>query len=269
MSDLDEIRADLRAEQDQLDAIVAALPAEQWATPSASPGWTVADQLGHVAYFDATAALAITDQDAFRTTVDDLMQRALGNAEGADDFTLAEFRALEPSGQLARWRANRELLHAASATIDGDTRIGWYGPSMGAKSFLTARLMEVWAHGDDIVQAVGATRPATDRLRHIVQLGFITRGWSYAVRRETPPEGSIRIELSSPSGAAWIFGPDDPTDAVRGSAEEFCLVVTQRANVADTALEATGIARHWLERAQAFAGPPSDARPVGTRGKRI
>ena len=266
MSDLDEIRADLRAEQDELDVIVAALPAEQWATPTASPGWTVADQLGHLTYFDGAAALAITDQDAFRATVDDLMQRALGNAEGADDFTLADFRALEPSGQLSKWRANCALLDSAAATLTGDSRIGWYGPSMGAKSFLTARLMEVWAHGDDIAQAAGAERHPTDRLRHIVQLGFITRGWTYAVRRETPPEGSVRLELSSPSGAAWIFGPDDATDVVRGSAEEFCLVVTQRANVADTALEATGVARHWLERAQAFAGPPSDVRPVGTRG---
>ena len=53
---------------------------------------------------------------------------------------------------------------------------------MGAKSFLTARLMEVWAHGQDIVDTVGARRAPTDRLRHIAQLGFITRGWTYINR---------------------------------------------------------------------------------------
>lgn len=269
MSELDDLRADLHAEQEQLDAIVAATSSEQWSAPTASPRWSVADQIGHLTYFDGTAALAITDQEAFRATVDGLMANAFGTADAADDFTLGAFRALAPPAQLAQWRANRALLDEAAATLREDSRIGWYGPSMGAKSFLTARLMEVWAHGDDIVAAIGTTRPATDRLRHIAQLGYITRGWSYAVRRETPPDGSIRLSLTSPSGATWAFGPDDATDTVTGSAEEFCLVVTQRANLADTALDASGIARHWLERAQAFAGPPSDVRPIGTRGKQI
>lgn len=269
MSDLDDLRDDLRAEQDQLDAIVSGMSPEQWSTPTASPGWSVADQLGHLSYFDGAAALAISDPDAFRASIDDLMQHALGAADGADEFTLGEFRALAPPAQLATWRANRERLDTAAATLDDTSRVAWYGPSMGAKSFLTARLMEVWAHGDDIVQALGATRTATDRLRHISQLGHITRGWSYAVRSETPPEGSIRMELTSPSGATWSFGPNDATDNVVGSAEEFCLVVTQRTNLTDTGLAATGIARHWLERAQAFAGPPSDVRPAGTRGRPI
>ncbi len=266
MNQLEEIRADLRAEQAQLDAIVAVLRPDQWSNPTPSPGWTVADQIGHLTYFDGTAALAVTDPDRFRKSVDDLMQHAVSSPAGAEDFTLGGFRALEPSEQLATWRANRKLLGDAADTLREDSRIGWYGPSMGAKSFLTARLMEAWAHGDDIAQAVGAVRPATDRLRHIAQLGFITRGWSYSVRGETPPEGSIRLELTSPSGAVWTFGSDDATDSVRGSAEEFCLVVTQRTNLVDTALAASGIARHWLERAQAFAGPPSDVRPTGTRG---
>jgi uncharacterized protein (TIGR03084 family) len=256
MSDLADLRLDLLAEQAALDAIVAGLADTQWALPTPSPGWTVTDQIGHLTYFDGTAALAITDPDAFTAGVQALYASA--GDDGGDQFTLGAFRALTPGGQLDAWRANRQLLADASAGLADGARVVWYGPSMGAKSFLTARLMEVWAHGHDIVDAVGAIRPATDRLRHIAQLGYITRGWSYAVRGEQAPAGDIRLVLTSPSGPEWTWGPDDAADTVSGSAEDFCLVVTQRRHVDDTDLQAGDLGRHWLLRAQAFAGGPTD-----------
>jgi uncharacterized protein (TIGR03084 family) len=131
---------------------------------------------------------------------------------------------------------------------------------MGAKSFLTARLMECWAHGQDIVDTVGAHRPASDRLRHIARLGYLTRGWSYRNRRLEPPEGDVAVVLIAPSGETWTFG-DDGGDGnrIEGSAEDFCLVVTQRRNVADTALVVRGErAADWMRVAQAFAGPATD-----------
>ncbi len=135
---------------------------------------------------------------------------------------------------------------------------------MGSKSFLTARLMEVWAHGQDIVDAAGATRPASDRLRHIAQLGFITRGWTYLNRREEVPEGDVYLELLAPSGETWMWGPEGAAATVRGNAEDFCLVVTQRRNISDTDLLVTGdSAVDWLDKAQAFAGPPSNGPDPG------
>jgi uncharacterized protein (TIGR03084 family) len=256
MSDLAELRLDLLAEQAALDTIVAGLADDQWARPTPSPGWNVADQIGHLTYFDGTAALAITDPDAFTAGVQELFAGA--GDDGGDQFTLGGFRALAPAAQLEAWRANRQLLADASARLRDGDRVVWYGPSMGAKSFLTARLMEVWAHGHDIVDAVGATRPATDRLRHIAQLGYITRGWSYAVRGQEAPAGEIRLVLTSPSGQEWAWGPDPADDTVRGSAEDFCLVVTQRRHVDDTDLQAGDLGRDWLLRAQAFAGGPTD-----------
>ena len=130
---------------------------------------------------------------------------------------------------------------------------------MSGRSFLTARLMEVWAHGQDIVDTVGATRPSTDRLRHIAQLGFITRGWTYMNRGLDVPSTPVRVELTSPSGETWSFGPDDAAESIVGPAEDFCLVTTQRRHVDDTALVVTGpSARDWMEKAQLFAGPPSE-----------
>lgn len=253
MTDVREVAADLQAEQAALDAIVGELRDEQWALDTPSPGWTVADQIGHLTYFDGTAALAVTDPDAFTASIQDLLAAADGGA------TLTLGRGRTPAQQLAAWRANRQHLAEVAATLTDDQRVVWYGPSMGAKSFLTARLMECWAHGQDIADAVGADRAPTDRVRHIAQLGFITRGWSYKNRGMEVPEGEVRVELVGPSGDVWRYGPEHATDVVRGPAIDFCLVVTQRRHVDDTDLAVTGeLARDWMERAQAFAGGATD-----------
>ena len=181
-------------------------------------------------------------------------------------MTLGPSRSMSPDERLAAWRANRATLAAAGATLANDTRIDWYGPSMGSKSFLTARLMEVWAHGQDVVDTVGAVREPTDRLRHIAQLGFITRGWTYVNRGLEVPSTPVRVELTAPSGETWAFGPGDAAESIVGTAEDFCLVTTQRRHVDDTGLVVTGdSAREWMEKAQLFAGPPSDG-PVARTG---
>lgn len=255
--DVQEVLDDLVAEQRALDDVVADLPPEAWSTPTPSPRWTVTDQIGHLTYFDTTAALAITDPDGFVAHRTELIAH-LADELAVDEATLGTFRQLDPSEQLAEWRRRRDELEAAGRGLGDDTRVEWYGPSMGAKSFLTARLMEVWAHGQDVCDAVGARREPTDRLRHIAQLGVITRGWSYAVRGAVPPEGDVRVELTAPSGAVWVWGPDDATATITGPAEDFCLVVTQRRHVDDTALVAVGhAARDWMLQAQAFAGGPT------------
>jgi uncharacterized protein (TIGR03084 family) len=137
---------------------------------------------------------------------------------------------------------------------------------MGATSFLTARLMETWAHGQDVVDALGADRESSDRLAHIARLGFITRGWSYANRGLEPPATAVRVELTLPSGQVLELGEPDAPEVVRGSAEDLCLVVTQRRHVDDTALEVEGAAaREWMELAQAFAGGATGGPPPGGR----
>jgi uncharacterized protein (TIGR03084 family) len=255
MTDVESIARDLRDEQDALDAVVADLPTERWQTPTPSPGWTVADQIGHLTYFDGAASLAITEPDAFTVSVEELIA-AMGDGT-ADDVTL--HRHLAPAELLEAWRANRRRLAEDAATLDAERRVPWYGPSMSARSFLTARLMETWAHGQDVVDALGAERPATDRLRHVAQIGFITRAWSYVNRGLEAPDTPVRVELASPSGDAWAWGPDDAADVIRGDALDFCLVVTQRRHLDDTGLETAGhAARDWMIKAQAFAGPPTD-----------
>lgn len=261
-----DVRADLIAEQQALDEIVSALDDGAWMTLTPSPRWTVADQIAHLTYFDATATLAIVDPNRFATQVNEIVAAlSLDDDDATDAVTLGEYRAMTPEELLGAWRDGRDRLAAAAAELDDDDRVPWYGPSMGSKSFLTARLMEVWAHGQDIVDAIAADRESSERLRHISQLGFITRGWTYANRGREAPAVAVRVELSAPSGATWTFGPEEADQSVVGPALDFCLVTTQRRHVDDTDLVVIGDdAREWMELAQLFAGPPTDGpRPAG------
>lgn len=259
-----DVLADLLAEQAALDPIVAGLRDEEWAAATASPRWTVTDQIAHLTYFDHAAAFAIEHPDRWPEEMDRLFAAAGAGETSGDDLTLGPVRDLPVGERLDAWRAGRTALERSAAILEESTRVPWYGPSMGAKSFLTARLMECWAHGQDIVDAVGGVRPPTDRLRHIAQLGFITRGWTYANRGLEMPEGDVRLELDAPSGDRWTWGPDEADARVAGDAEAFCLVVTQRRHLDDVVLEVRGdIARDWLGKAQAFAGPPTDGPDAG------
>ncbi len=261
------IAADLGAEQSALDAVVAPLAADEWELATPAPRWTIRDQIGHLAFFDQAAALAINDPERFIAHRHEFLRAAFRTADAADEITLGPTRAMGTGELLHHWRTARHELDTAVTVAtavawnDGG-RVEWYGPSMGAKSFLTARLMECWAHGQDICDTVGATREPTERLRHIAQLGVITRAWTYINRKMDPPDGDVRVTLVAPSGEEWGWGPDDAADSVVGPALDFCLVAAQRRNVLDTSLVVTGaLATEWLSMAQLFAGPPSQPPP--------
>ena len=132
---------------------------------------------------------------------------------------------------------------------------------MSPASSVTARLMETWAHGQDVLDALGIERPPTDRLRHIAHLGIRALPYSYSINQLAQPTEPIRVELCAPSGDQWTWGPPAVADRVTGQALDFCLVVTQRRHVLDTGLVVTGsTARQWISIAQAFAGPAGSGR---------
>lgn len=258
------VTEDMRAEHEDLDSLVGPLSPEQWALPTPSPGWTIAHQIAHLTYFDRTAAQAISDPEGFTAHRDELVDSVLSGEIDADSFTLGELLELSPADLLSAWREGREELIRAAEGLGAGDRVEWYGPSMGAASFLTARLMETWAHGQDIADALEVERVPTDRLTHIARLGIITRGWSYSVRGAEVPATPVSVELRLPGGEVLKGGNPEASDRIAGPAEHFCLVVTQRRHVEDTDLEVVGTAaREWMEVAQAFAGGATDGPPPG------
>lgn len=257
MSRSEQLGIDLVAEHDELDSVVAEIPASGWDAPTLAAGWAVRDQISHLAYFDRTAALAMRAPDAFRS------HRAELFAGGDASVDVAEGRAVSPAELLTSWRTGRDDLERAIGEADPAARVPWYGPDMSLASFVTARLMETWAHGQDVRDALAAPPSASDRLRHVCFIGYSARRYAFLVHGVEDPGTPVRMEARAPDGTVWRFGPDDVSEQITGSALGVALVFTQRRHRDDTDVVATGeTAQQWLEIAQAFAGPAGPGRPA-------
>ena len=259
---MESICADLVAEHAALDAIVASLDDASFDRSTPAAGWSVRDQISHLWFFDQRARLALTDPDAFAAEAAVLM------ATGGTEASVEPGRMMSPGDLVDAWRHGRSALVAAALPVDPSSRVPWYGPSMAARSFITARLMETWAHGQDVADTFGITRAPTERLRHVAHIGVRARPFSYLLHGLELPLEDVRVVLAAPGGGSWEWGASD-SQVVSGPALDFCLVVTQRRHRADTALVIEGDgARQWIDIAQAFAGGigsgrrPSEPPPI-------
>lgn len=239
-----EVIDDLELQHGAIETLVSG--AELDAATLAS-GWTVRHTIEHLLVSDWLALLAVADPAAFAS---DRARRA-----GSWASVVA---GVSPAELLRAWSVGHESLIDGLRTANPEQRIGWVGPSMSLRSFATARIMENWAHGEDIAHAAGAAYPATEGLRHICHLGLLTRSFSFTVRGEPAPEAPVRVELVLPGGTTWQAGDASAENRVLGPARDFCLVVTQRRHVEDTSLIVQGdSAVAWMHCAQVFAGAPT------------
>jgi uncharacterized protein (TIGR03084 family) len=258
--DVSQLADDLLAETHALELLLDPLSAGDWERPTPAPGWTIRDQISHLAYFDEAAMTAATDPDAFRAERDRLV------AEGGSitEVVAARYRDRDGPATYAWFVEARTKMLGAFLGLDPSARVPWYGPDMSIPSSLTARIMETWAHGLDVADALGAIRPPTQALRQVAHIGARTLPNSFVARGRAVPDVPVYVALTGPDGELWTWG--DPSDnRVEGDAVEFCGVVTQRRNLADTGLRVSGpVATEWMSIAQAFAGPPGQGRPPGS-----
>lgn len=262
---LGEVVRDLKAEMESLERVITTLPEEAWERRTHAEGWAVRDQVAHLASLDGKAALAIRDEAAF---LEDARKGREAPRTTGDPQYLVDARQMSPTELLRWWQQASADLVAAASSVEPSRRMPWYGPPMSPVSFITARLMECWSHGLDVMDVVDVTRAPSNRLRHVAFLGVRTRNYSYVTRGLEPNTDPIRIELFGPDGETWLFGEPSADQVVRGPALDFCQVVTQRRNVADTHLEVVGdAAKEWMQYAQAFAGPPGPGRKPGQFAK--
>jgi uncharacterized protein (TIGR03084 family) len=261
MTDLSGLVADLAAEDAALDAMVADLTEEQWATPTPAEGWAVTDCISHLHYFDDKALLALSDPAAFQQHAEDLLGGRI--ASGSDT---APGRELGGLGLLPEWRRVRDQVLEALGAADPTVRVPWYGPPMSLASFVTARLMETWSHGHDVADALGLPPVVSDRLRSVCHISVGARAYSYVVNGLTDPGTPVRVEVTGPAGQVWTWGPADATDRITGTALHFAQLVTHRRHRDDTDLVVEGdTAEQWMSIAQSFAGPSGTPRAALSR----
>lgn len=260
MSNPRDVFADLSADGDEVDQLLAGLDAGQWALLTPAPGWTIAHQVAHLAATFRMAGLAAADPAAFKEIAGRLSPDFDANVRAA----LAEFLAQQPETLLQRWRAERARATAALAAVPAGQTVPWLVNPLPAAVLASAGMMELFGHGQDIADALGVRLPRTDRLGHLVAFAVRTWDFGYLARDIETPDVQFRFEITAPSGTLWEFGPTGSTERISGPAEDFCLLVTRRRHHADLDIVVSGDeAERWLEIAQAYRGPAGPGRTPG------
>ncbi len=255
-----DVISDLTAEAEEFEGLVAGIDEAAWQRPTPAPGWTVAHQVAHLAFIFRLAGTAASDAELFGA----MAAKAAANFEGAVNAALAEYLGDPPEVLLSRWRGERDTAIKALAAVPADQVVPWLVRPLPPAVLASAGMMELFAHGQDIADALGVTRERTDRLWWIALFVSLTWDFGYQARGLTPPAAPFRFELTAPSGATWEFGPADATQKITGPAEDLCLLATRRRHRDDLALTATGAdADAWLDIAQAYRGPAGEGRQPG------
>ncbi len=254
---------DFGEESDVLYALLAGIGVGDFERATLFKGWTVNDVLVHLHFWNKAADLSLTDEAAFMTLINELM----GSLNAGSLRAFENDRITERGPRLlAAWRETYPDIVTRWTRLDPKTRVKWAGPEMSVRSSMTARQMETWSHGQELFDLFGKERVETDRIRNVVVLGVNTFGWSFKVQGLEMPEKIPLVKLTAPSGAVWEYGDAGSGNVVEGSAVEFCQVVTQTRNVADTRLKTSGeVAAKWMATAQCFAGPRETPPAPGVR----
>ncbi len=260
MADLADVISALREEGEQFDRMVAALGADQYRLSTPAPGWTIAHQVAHLASIFGLAAMAAADAAAFRDFTAGLSSDFDANVAAA----LAGFVSLPPDTLFTRWRGIKQQAEQALAAADPGEVVPWLVRPLPPAVLAAAGMMELFAHGQDVADALGVTPARTDRIRYLTEFAVRVWDFGYLARGLTPPAVPFRFELTAPSGARWEFGPADAEQRITGPAVDLCLLATRRRHRDDLALTASGSeADGWLEIAQAYRGSPGQGRAPG------
>src|SRR5689334_8708235 len=252
-------------ESEALHALVSPLNPVDLDQKTAFKDWTINTVIRHLHIWNMAADFSLKADGSFDAYYAKLSEYVAKGAK-LPEFEGNYLDGLKGADLIAAWRKQFGQTAARFALADPAKRVKWAGPDMSVRSLLTARLMETWAHGQEVYDALGAVRRNGDRIRNIVVLGNNTYGWTFKVRSEEAPAPRPHLRLTAPSGELWLYNDASEDELVEGLAEEFCQVVTQTRNIADTKLRVVGPnASNWMSKAQCFAGAVETPPAPGTR----
>ncbi len=256
---------DLCAEADELRAFLGMLEEADWEQPTGFMDWTPWDVVAHLHFFDQVSMVALEGREAFAEKRDELI-RNVGKGRTNAQIARESYGRFSASELVTRWYETCHDMAARLGDSDPKRRLPWFGPDMGVRMFTTARFMETWAHGQEIYDLKKLARTPTDRIKNVAAIGIRTFGWTFVNRKLEIPGDPPYVRLVAPSGEIWEWNEPSNDESIQGEAIDFCYVVTQGRNVADTALEVKGpVATQWMAIAQCFAGGPVDPPAPGSR----
>ncbi|MBU3915904.1 TIGR03084 family protein [bacterium] len=255
---------DFREESDALYQLLEPITAEDFQQKTQFKNWTINDVLGHLHMWNWAADVSLNDNKAFEEFLTSLITD-LANGS-LRDFEKKWLKGLIGKELLREWHTFYTEMSKRFEAADPKTRVKWAGPDMSVRSSITARLMETWAHGQEVYDHLGVVRDNKDRIKNIAVLGINTFGWTFMNRGLNVPENKPYVKLTAPSGEIWEWNDPSTENRVEGAAEDFCQIVTQVRGIGDTSLKVVGeTATQWMSIAQCFAGPAETPPKPGTR----
>lgn len=258
---------DFLEESDDLDRLIADLNDQDYERSTGFKQWTINDVLQHLHFWNHAALLSLQDPEGFKAFFEPI---GVHMAQGKDlkSYERLYFSGLSVRQLVSQWRTTFQDVAEAFEQADPAQRVAWVGPSMSARSSITARQMETWAHGQAVYDELGVDRVDSDRIRNIVVLGINTYGWTFINRKQSVPDPMPYVSLIAPSGDNWTYGEPQDDNCIEGSASAFAQVVTQTRHVSDTDIVYRGShAEQWMLQAQCFAGAPNPVPEPGSRRK--
>ena len=247
--DYADLLADLEAEQLGTQSVLREIGVDDWFRATPAKGWDVRDTVAHLADTDELAMDTCTGGP--RPLND--FAATLASPEDVTLWGVLRGRKRTGAEVLAWWEDTSAVERETLAGLDPGFRVPW-GLGMRPNSFVTARMMETWAHSLDVHIALGIDKPDTDRLRHIAWLGYRALPYAFSFAGRERPAGELQVALTLPSGASCVLGPADAPNRITGPAGEFCRLFVHRLDLAEaTGLHADGEgAVAALEVARAF-----------------
>lgn len=219
----------------------------RWTRPTAAAGWSVEDQFIHLGSGDARACLALEDPPGFVASRD---------GSGSPDDEVARRRGRPRSELLDDAAQVATRLERLLAAVDAD-RVPWFGPPMRPDTFVVSRVMEWWAHGLDVTDALPGVELPTTAAPYVAALGVRTRSFAFGLHGVSAPPCLPELVLHDGDGREVLRAGDASCGHVHGPVTDFAAVVVRRRRVSTVGLDVAGEnTRSWLEIAQAYAGPP-------------
>ena len=255
---------DFREESDSLFKLLENTDDARFDEKTQFKDWTANEVLHHLHFWNYAADLSLVDEPAFVDLLGKVMSGV--SSGGMRPFEAEWCKNEKGHAMLNTWRSFYTEMSDRFKEADPKQRLKWAGPDMSVRSSITARLMETWAHGQEVFDHLGAERQEADRIKNVAVIGMNTFGWTFINRKMDVPTDAPYVRLTAPSGEIWEWNEPSDTNKVEGDAVDFCRVVTQVRNIKDTSLTVVGdVATQWMSIAQCFAGPPEDPPAPGTR----
>jgi len=245
--DKNETLSALSASWDSIEALLAALPDDAWAMPTALPGWTVHDVVAHI--IGTELMLSGTPTPEAGAARPEYVRNDIG---ALNEAWVQHLRPESPAGMLAKFRdvtARRKAMLSAMPIEEWNAvTLTPAGPDSYGR-FMRVRVFDCWMHEQDIRHAVG--RPAADddlagpdswlALDEMVtSMGFVVGkkgkapdGSRVLIALTGPLSREIRVAVDGRAALVEDFGGADPSIVITTDGLQFTRLAGGRALFAD------------------------------------